>query len=135
MIVIDASALAKYLLREEGWTSIEEYLVEGVYSVDLVVKEVANAIWKHVVVRKSIPVDLGLQIYRQLRRLVDEDVVILEGQEAYISRAVEVALHHGITVYDSLYIVQALRRGELLTSDGRQAEVARSLGVTTYYVR
>ena len=27
MIVIDASALAKYLLREEGWESVEEVLI------------------------------------------------------------------------------------------------------------
>lgn len=37
----------------------------------------ANAIWKHVVVRKSILVNLGLQPYRQPRRLIDKDVVIL----------------------------------------------------------
>ena len=44
MIVIGASALAKHLLREEGWGNIEEYLVRAVYSVDLIVKEVINAI-------------------------------------------------------------------------------------------
>ena len=46
MIVIGASALAKHLLREEDWGSIEKYLVRAVYSVDLIVKEVTNAIWK-----------------------------------------------------------------------------------------
>ena len=38
MIVIGASALAKYPLREEDLGSIEEHLVSVVYSVDLVVK-------------------------------------------------------------------------------------------------
>ena len=37
--------------------------------------------------QKSISVNsvnLGLQLYRQLRRLVDENTIILEDQEAYI---------------------------------------------------
>jgi len=43
VIVADPSALAKYLLREEGWRSVEEYLVEGC-SPGLMVVEIANAI-------------------------------------------------------------------------------------------
>ena len=58
----------------------------------------------HVVVRKSIPVNLGLQLYKRPRRLVDEDVIVLEDQEAYIDKAVEIALRHSIAVYGSLYI-------------------------------
>ncbi len=134
MIVIDASSLAKYLLREENWEAIEEYLARGVRSVDHVLKEVSNAIWKHVAVYQRIPVDLGLQVYKALKRLVEEEVVVVESQDEYMDRAVEIALEHRVTVYDSLYIAQALKYGELLTSDGEQARVARKLGVTVHYV-
>ena len=49
MIVIDASALAKYLLREEGWTRVSRYVRERrpLYTVDHALKECANAVWKH----------------------------------------------------------------------------------------
>ncbi len=134
MIVIDASTLAKYLLREENWEQIEGYLIRGVYSVDHIVKEVANAIWKHVVIRKVISVDLGLKVFYELKKLVSEGVVRLEDQSMYIDRAMEIALTYGITFYDSLYIAQALRYGELLTSDEAQAEVAKALGIKTYFI-
>ena len=134
MIVIDASSLAKYLLREEGWELIEEYLIKGVCSVDHIVKEVANAVWKHVVVRRVISVDLGLRVFEELKRLINEGIVKLESQLMYIDRAMEIALNHSIPFYDALYIAQALRYGELLTSDKRQADVARSLGVKVYFV-
>ncbi len=135
MIVIDASALAKYLLREENWEAVEDYLLKKVYSLDLAVKEVANAIWKHVVVRKVITADMGLNIYRQLRRLVHENIVVLESQDRYIDKAVELALEHNITVYDSLYIAQALKYGELLTGDEKQASISEKLGINTHYIK
>ncbi len=134
MIVIDASTLAKYLLKEEGWLSVEEYLLEGVRSVDLVVKEVANAIWKHVVVHKMVSIDIGLELYKQLKKLVEENVIVLESQEKYLDKAVEIALNYGVTIYDSLYIAQALRYEELLTSDKRQAGIARKLGVKVHRI-
>jgi len=45
VIVIDASALAAYILREEGYDAILSYLRNSrVASVDLVLKEASNAI-------------------------------------------------------------------------------------------
>ena len=45
MIVVDASLLAAFVLGEPGWERLASY-VRGSCSVDHVVKEVANAIWK-----------------------------------------------------------------------------------------
>ena len=132
MIVIDASALAKYLLREQGWRSIEHYLEKGVYSVDHVVKEVANAIWKHAVLRGAINAAKALELYRVLKMLLVGDVVIIESQEKYIDEAMRIALENRITLYDALYIAQALSKGSLLTSDEGQARVAEKLGVKVY---
>lgn len=49
-------------------------------------------------------------------------------------RGFEIALAHQLTIYDSLYISQALRWGKLLTSDKLQEEVARKLGVEVFYI-
>jgi len=131
--VVDASALAKYLLREEGWRSVERYLERGVYSVSYVVKEVANAVWKHSVVHGRIDASLALELYRVLKMLIG-DVVVLEPQENYLDEAVRIAFENSVTVYDALYIAQALSKGELLTADTRQARVARMLGVVVHEV-
>jgi len=134
VIVIDSSALAKYLLREVNWALVEGFLAKGLYTVNHALKEVSNAIWKHAVVRKRIPGKLGLKVYEQLKRLVDGRVLILEEEDKYLDKAVNIAMRYGITVYDSLYIAQALKLGELVTSDRKQAEVARKMGVKTHYI-
>ncbi len=59
---------------------------------------------------------------------------MIEPEDAYLEAALQIALEHGTTLYDSLYLAQARRYGELLTSDGRQAEVAERLGVKVYLV-
>ena len=133
MIVIDASALVKYLLRERGWRGVEGYLERGVYSVDHVVKEAANAVWKHSVLRGMIEADLAMELYKVLKMLIG-DVITLEPQERYMDDAVKIAFQARVTVYDALYIAQALSKGELLTADSRQAAVARRLGVTVHEV-
>ncbi|WP_243671687.1 type II toxin-antitoxin system VapC family toxin [Vulcanisaeta sp. JCM 16161] len=62
--------------------------------------------------------------------LVDTGVIVLEPEEQYMPDAFMIALRNDITVYDSLYIAQALKRGTLLTSDKEQASVARKLGIS-----
>jgi len=134
--VIDASALAKYLLREEGWERVSGHIRSGgVYSVDHVVKEVANAIWKHYCVRGVIGGDKARELYRALRRMVSTGVVVVESEGRYIDEAFELSVAHGLTVYDALYVAQALRREcALLTSDERQAKAARGIGVRAILV-
>ena len=134
MTVIDASALAKYLLRERGWESVEPHLERGAYSLDLAIKEVANAIWKHAVARRRIGLETARKLYRALRLLVDEGVVVLEPEERYVDEAFEIALSTGLPVYDALYVAQARAKGGLVTADEGQARVARSLGVRVHVV-
>lgn len=134
MIVIDSSALAKYLLREECWEEVEKYLLKPTYSVNHIVKEVSNAIWKHTVIRKYIPRSTALTVYSQLKKLIEEEIIVLEPQEKYIDKAFNIAIDNNITIYDALYIAQALKYGKLLTSDKKQAEVAESLNVKTFLI-
>jgi predicted nucleic acid-binding protein len=46
--VIDSSALAKFLLKEEGWRDLRNVVLEKPYTLDLSIKEVANALWRRV---------------------------------------------------------------------------------------
>jgi predicted nucleic acid-binding protein len=45
VIVVDASALSAFVLREEGWRNLAGYLANAV-APDYVAKEVANAVWR-----------------------------------------------------------------------------------------
>lgn len=47
MIVIDASSLAKYILREENWELVRKHLAGEPCCLDLALAEVSNTIWKH----------------------------------------------------------------------------------------
>ncbi|MEL9940659.1 MAG: type II toxin-antitoxin system VapC family toxin [Ignisphaera sp.] len=137
MIVIDASALAKYLLREEGWREVESLLLQSpIYSIDHVVKEVANAIWRHTTLHRYISSDMALAVFSQLKKLVDEKIIVLETQERYIDKAFSIALDNSISIYDALYIAQALEnKRKLLTSDRIQADVANKLGVEAILIK
>uniref|UniRef100_A0A7J3X6D8 PIN domain-containing protein n=1 Tax=Thermofilum pendens TaxID=2269 RepID=A0A7J3X6D8_THEPE len=136
MIVVDASALAKYVLREEGWEAVAGYLrrARPLYSVDHVLKEVANALWKHVHLAKAIDAGTALELCRALGRLAETGVIVLENELKYLGRALEIALEYGLTVYDALYVAQAEKYGELLTSDEEQGRVAGSFGITVHRV-
>ncbi|GBC71820.1 hypothetical protein HRbin02_01608 [Candidatus Calditenuaceae archaeon HR02] len=134
MIVIDASSLVKYLLREEGWQMVEMNLQRGVVTLDHAEKELLNAIWKHYSIRKIIDKDLSMGLYKVFRKLVDAKILIIEREEKYIEKAFEIALKHDLTIYDSLYLSQALKWGKLLTSDNTQKHVAEEMNIETIFI-
>ncbi|MEM1509335.1 MAG: type II toxin-antitoxin system VapC family toxin [Thermofilaceae archaeon] len=137
MIVIDASALIKYLLHEEGWEEVSWYLKEQrpLRTLDLALKEAANALWKHCCLRRFIEPFIVKEILQRLKRLVEVGVILIENESEYFDASLEISLHNSLTVYDSLYVAQALKYGELLTSDERQAKVAENLELKVYYVK
>jgi predicted nucleic acid-binding protein len=134
VIVVDSSSLVKYLLREEGWQQIEQYLVQGVVTLDYSRKEVLNAIWKHYVVRRVIDRKQTEELRRVFESLIDAKIIIIEEEERYIEKAFDIALTNQLTIYDALYVSQALRWGKLLTSDKLQGEVARKIGIEVIYI-
>ena len=136
MIVIDASSLIKYILREDGWKDISYFIRERrpLYSVDHLVKEVGNAIWKHCSLHKIIDKKSALKLYDGLKILLKTKVIIIEPESDYLNEALQLALKHGITLYDSLYLVQAEKHGEILTSDKKQAGIAERLGIRVHLV-
>lgn len=130
MVVVDASALIAFLLREEGWLEISKYMVETT-SVDHIVKEFYNAVWRAVNVRRVINVTDAERIIALFKTYLEKNMII-EPETKYIEGAFKIALEHNITVYDAIYIEQALKCNKpLLTLDQKQREVAEKLGVET----
>ena len=137
MIVVDSSAFTRFLIKEEGWEKLIPYLDPDAEpcSVDLLIVETANAIWKYVERFKRIDEDQGLNLLERVMRLVEEGVLRLESASSYLRRALEISLRYGITVYDSLFIAQARSLdAKLVTSDRKQVEVAQDLGVETIFI-
>ena len=136
MIVIDASTLTKYVLHEENWKEVSSYIKERrpLYSIDHVLKEVGNAIWKHCILKGIINKSTAIKLYQSLLKLMEAKVIILEPEKIYLQKALQIALNQGITFYDSLYLAQAQKYGELLTSDEKQAKIAVKLGIKIYFI-
>lgn len=131
--VIDSSALAKLLLKEEGWKRVEEIIVEKPFTLDLAIKEVANAIWRRVVLLHDIDIEKVLTLLNHLLEL--KKVLRVEPQDQYIVQAFTIALENNIAVYDALFIAQAMiKKATLVTSDKRQFDVAQKLGVEATYI-
>ncbi len=129
--VIDSSILAKLLLKEEGWEKIIDLLLEKPYTLDLAIKETANALWKRAKLIGDISEEKALTL---LDDLVDIKKLLLktEPQDAYLRNALEIALRHNIIIYDALFIAQALAKKALLvTADKKQADTASRIGVNT----
>jgi predicted nucleic acid-binding protein len=128
VIVIDVSILVKFILKEEGWNKIADFLKAGTISVDLVIKETVNAIWKRVM-RKEISLEEAKDMFEAMKEILNK-AVIIENEMDYIDEAFEISIKQNITVYDSLYIALAKKKKlELLTADEMQAQAASLEGV------
>jgi predicted nucleic acid-binding protein len=128
VIVIDASILVKFILKEEGWNKIADFLKAGTISVDLVIKETVNAIWKRVM-RKKISLEETKSMFEAMKEILNK-AVIIENEMDYIDEAFEISIRQNITVYASLYIALAKKKKlELLTADEMQAQAATLEGV------
>lgn len=131
MKVIDSSSLVKFFSKEDGWEAVRELILEGVVSLDLSVKEVANALW-----RKVLKGDMEIHdAVRILGDLYQAEVIKMDDQRRYLSKAFEIAAKNRITVYDALFIALAEELNtRLITSDVKQAEIAEIEGVDVIFV-
>ena len=128
MIVIDASALAAFLLKEPGWRKLAPYLKNSI-SVDMILKEVSNTIWKACTLRKAIDVDEAIKLYEIMKSMIGKNIV-LEPEIKYLQDALKIALKNMVTVYDALYISLAkVENLPLFTLDRRQSKAAEEVGV------
>lgn len=127
--VVDSSVIAKFLLKEAGWRSIEPILLGRPYTLDLAIKEVANAIWRRARLLRDISPGKALTLLDDLLDM-RRHVLRVDDQSQYLPRALEIALGQGITVYDALFIAQAIaRKARFVTADKMQYEASLRLGV------
>jgi predicted nucleic acid-binding protein len=132
VIVIDASVLAGFLRKGPCWENLANYM-KNVISVDLIVKEVSNVLWKDYYVRKSVDKDTVLELYRLMKSLLGVNI-LLENEEKYLDDAFEIAILMGVSIYDALYIAQAKKNKlPLITLDMKQKEAAEKVGVEVIY--
>jgi predicted nucleic acid-binding protein len=128
VIVVDASAVVAFFLREEGWENLKPYMKTG-FSVDHVVKEFYNAVWKAAYLLRKLDYESARRVLELFNSYIENNL-ILEPEEKYIDKALSIALENGVTVYDSLYIALALdKKTPLLTLDEKQRDTALKLGV------
>jgi len=129
--VIDSSSLVKFFSKEEGWKAVRELILEGVISLDLSIKEVANALWKKVL-RNEMSISDANKIIADLS---EAEAIKIVNQDNYLSKAFEIAVRNRITVYDALFVALAKELNiELITSDTKQAEIAKKEGINTVIV-
>jgi predicted nucleic acid-binding protein len=121
-MVIDTSILVKFILKEEDWNKIADFLKAGTISIDLVIKETVNAIWNRVM-RKEISLEEAKDMFEAMKEILNK-AVIIENEMDYIDEAFEISIRRNMTVYDSLYIALAKKKLELLTADEIQAQAA-----------
>jgi predicted nucleic acid-binding protein len=126
--VIDSSALIKYLTKEDGWENVETHIREGCMTLELAIKETANALAKKVL-RNEITIETSKRITAQMLKIVK-----IMPQVEYLSKALEIAAKHKITIYDALFIALAVNANQpLITSDRKQSEVSEKY-ITTILV-
>jgi len=122
--VIDSSSLIKYVAREEDWEEVEEHIREGCVTVDLAVKETANALVKKML-KNEVDPETAKEILDHIPRIVK-----VKPQQEHLSKALEIAAKHGLPIYDTIFIaLSGSMDASLLTSDERQAEISRECGV------
>jgi len=137
VIVIDSSTFSKFLMKEENWEKVIPYLDPRLepHAMDMLIIETTNVIWKYMRKYKLITREQALGLYEQMTKLVREEVIILEPSEKYLQEALKIAVDYDLSIYDSLFLTQARNlRAELITSDKRQEEVAREIGIEATYI-
>lgn len=136
MIVLDASALTKLVIEEEGsiktrnWMT--SYLRNGqiVASPDIALAEVLNAIWRHFVLLKDINRNQANGAVEKLLFIWDKITKL--NTEMLVKVAIGIAVSTNLTAYDSLYLAASkLNNAPLFTFDERMKEKADTLDIKT----
>jgi predicted nucleic acid-binding protein len=128
VIVVDASAVIAFLLREEGWEALVPYMKQTM-SVDHVVKEFYNAVWKATYLTKTLDRESARSVIKLFNTYLKKNVVLVP-EAKHIDEAFNIALEKGVPIYDALYIALAIgERAPLLTLDEEQRSTALELGI------
>ncbi|MCL7383721.1 MAG: type II toxin-antitoxin system VapC family toxin [Thaumarchaeota archaeon] len=120
--MIDASVIAKLIMREENYVEAAKEIEADDETLDLAILEVANVILKYHR-RGILSIEEMLERFEELKEL-SKTLKILDFKK-FLEQAFEFAITTNLTIYDSLYIVAS---SKLVTSDINQAEAAKQHG-------
>lgn len=125
--VLDASVAAKAFFQEEGSEAAQAWLVSGQHIIapDFFALEMASIAAKKL--RKGdIDLETASAAVSKIFNLVDEVVPVRE----HVRRTAEIAMRHGVSVYDAGYLAVAEARGcSVLTADARLVARAQAEGL------
>jgi predicted nucleic acid-binding protein len=134
MIILDANALIKLVLKEEFSEMAREKVNEAIESGEMVASpeiafsEALNAVWKHVVFSKDIP---KWEVTEHMVNLlfIWDKIIKLE-TVPLAQKAMEIAIENRMNFYDSLYVAASkLNNAPLLTFDNGIVRKAAKLGI------
>jgi len=127
--VIDSSSLIKYIAREEDWKRVEEYVREGCITLDLAIKETANAL-----VKKLLRGEVDLETAREILNYIPR-IVKITSQNEQFPKALEIAVKNKLSIYDAFFVALSVNTNmPLLTSDKKQSETSKEYGITVILV-
>ncbi len=120
--MIDASVIAKLIMREEDYVKAAKEIEADGETLDLAILEVANVILKYHR-RGVLSAQEAREKFEELKEL-SKTLRVLDFKK-FLEQAFELAMMTNLTVYDFLYIVSS---SKLVTSDIKQAEAAKQHG-------
>ena len=138
---VDASVIARWLIRGERWEEEAESLMEDymegrveLYAPSLILYECLNALWKSLRIG-VMEREEALQISRELPKFLPE-TLNLTAQDA--ERIMELSIRLGLTCYDCSYIAVSMKTGTpLITADEelyrKAGEVISTLHIKDYH--
>lgn len=126
--MLDASVIAKLIMREENYEEAGKNILEDGETLDLAMIEVTNTILKYFM-RNEIMLEDAKEKYGELVELFN--TLNVKRSMDFLDQAFKISLKLRITIYDSLYIVGAEK---LTTADSKQAKAASSLGKTVIVI-
>jgi predicted nucleic acid-binding protein len=116
-VVVDASVAVKWFLPEELSTEARQ-LLAGEYELlapDFIWAELGNVLWKKHQ-RRELDPRTATQLLQDFSRIPIEFHAAARWTEA----SLDLAIRHGVTVYDGLYLALAVGNGcHLVTADQR----------------
>jgi predicted nucleic acid-binding protein len=75
VIVVNASAITAFFLREEGWSRLAQHVRRAV-PVDHIVKGFYNAIWRALAIRKLISHEHAKKVLQLFKEYVEKSLVL-----------------------------------------------------------
>ncbi|MFW6111206.1 MAG: type II toxin-antitoxin system VapC family toxin [Thermoproteota archaeon] len=126
--VLDSNILVKLVLTEPGSHQARQTVTRTVkqgsllYTVDLALAESLNALWKHVNIHEDLTPEEGHSAAQDLKEIYSK-LNILTTQEL-CKAALNLALTHKITIYDSLYLTATQKLNSTLYTADRKLHTA-----------